>query len=173
MTNTIRAALGAMLLQVLAPAALAEVPEQAGQGAFAAIVEIVALLEADPATDWGRVDIAALQAHLADMDAVVLRSRVSESAIDGGLEMTVTGDGPTAAAIQRMVTAHATELDALDDFVASAAEIPAGAILRVTSADPLVATRIRGLGFYGLLATGAHHQAHHLAVATGHHPHGH
>ena len=33
--------------------------------------------------------------------------------------------------------------------------------------ETTVSTQIRALGFFGLLATGAHHQAHHLAIARG------
>src|SRR5438046_3161300 len=42
-------------------------PREPGQSAFAAIQEIVALLEADPGTDWTKVDIEALRRHLVDM----------------------------------------------------------------------------------------------------------
>src|SRR5665213_2414926 len=45
-------------------------PTQPGQSAFAAIQEIVAILEADPKTDWSRVNIEALRQHLIDMDNV-------------------------------------------------------------------------------------------------------
>jgi hypothetical protein len=38
-------------------------------------------------------------------------------------------------------------------------------VLTVTSADPKQAVHIRGLGFIGLLASGAHHAVHHLAMA--------
>ncbi|MGF1626560.1 MAG: hypothetical protein ACFCVH_16885 [Alphaproteobacteria bacterium] len=174
------AVLCALAVPTAASPALAEdrmhhlsMPAEAGQAAFAAIAEVVAWLEADPATDWSRVDIGALQAHLVDMDAVVLRSRVSELPIDGGLEMTITGDGPVAGAIGRMVTAHAAELDALPGLTAQAAETEGGAVLRVTGDSAALQVRIRALGFYGLLATGAHHQAHHLAIASGHGPHDH
>jgi hypothetical protein len=37
----------------------------------------------------------------------------------------------------------------------------------VTSADPKERAHIRGLGFIGLLASGPHHQPHHLAMAKG------
>ena len=48
-----------------------------------------------------------------------------------------------------------------------------GALLTVTSSDPARATRIRALGVFGVMATGAHHQAHHLAIARGADPHRH
>lgn len=149
------------------------VPIEAGQGAFAAIAEIVAFLEADPDTDWARVDINALQRHLVDMDAVVLYSDVAERPVDGGLEMTVTGDGRVAEAIRRMVVAHAAELDGHDGLAAEAKLLDDGVVLRVVGSDTDTVVRIRALGFYGLLATGAHHQAHHFAIASGRSPHDH
>lgn len=51
-------------------------PGETGQAAFAAIQEIVAMLDADPATDWARVDIEALRQHLIDMNNVTLGAAV-------------------------------------------------------------------------------------------------
>ena len=173
-------ALCALALQIGPTPAVADhhfdhgiVPIEAGQGAFAAMAEIVAFLEADPETDWARVDINALQRHLVDMNAVVLYSAVEERIIDGGLEMTVTGDGRVAEAIGRMVVAHAATLDGHDGLAAEARLRDDGVVLRVLGPDADAVTRIRALGFYGLLVTGAHHQAHHFAIASGRSPHGH
>jgi hypothetical protein len=142
-------------------------PTEAGQGAFAAIAEIVALLEADPKTDWSKVDIAALREHLVDMNALVLNAVAEEEPIPGGLRITVTGEGRTLRAIRSMVPAHAVELAKIDGWQVETAARDSGAMLSVTSADPQQEARIRGLGFFGLMATGAHHQAHHWAIATG------
>jgi hypothetical protein len=48
----------------------ASTPKEAGQSAFAATAEIVALLSNDPQTDWSKVNIAALRQHLVDMNAL-------------------------------------------------------------------------------------------------------
>jgi hypothetical protein len=40
-----------------------------GQVAFGAIPEVVRILEANPATEWSKVNISALQQHLIDMIA--------------------------------------------------------------------------------------------------------
>jgi hypothetical protein len=154
-------------------AAVAAAPQEAGQGAFAAVAEIVALLEADPATDWSRVDIAGLREHLVDMDEVMLRSVAVVEEVPGGIAVELTGEDRTREALQRMVPAHAGELAKLRGFAAKGEATPDGARLVVTGADPATAARIRGLGFYGLMATGSHHQAHHLAIARGLHPHPH
>jgi hypothetical protein len=66
-----------------------------------------------------------------------------------------------------MVPAHAAELNGLGGWSATAAPLPDGVLLTVTATDPKEARHIRGLGFIGLMASGAHHQVHHLAMATG------
>jgi hypothetical protein len=151
----------------------APLPTEAGQGAFAAIAEIVALLEADPKTDWSEVDIGALREHLVDMNELVLNAVAREEPIPGGLRIAVTGEGRTLRAIRDMVPAHAVELAKIEGWQANATLQPDGAVLTVTSADPEQEARIRGLGFFGLMATGAHHQMHHWAIATGQPVHGH
>jgi hypothetical protein len=142
-------------------------PTEAGQGAFAAIAEIVALLEADPKTDWSKVNIGALREHLVDMNQLMLNALAREELIPGGLRIAVSGEGRTLQAIRAMVPAHAAELDKITGWRAVASLQPEGALLTVTSADPKQQARIRGLGFFGLMATGAHHQTHHWAIATG------
>jgi hypothetical protein len=142
-------------------------PTEPGQGAFAAIAEIVALLEADPNTDWSKVDVAALREHLVDMNELILNALAREEPMPGGLRITVTGEGRTLRAIRSMVPAHAAELAKIEGWQVEAAGRDSGAGLSVTSADPQQEARIRGLGFFGLMATGAHHQAHHWAIATG------
>ena len=74
-----------------------------GQEAFGTIQEIVRILEADPATDWSKVNIGALREHLIDMDEVTMRARAVERALADGVEITVTGEGRTRAAIKRMI----------------------------------------------------------------------
>jgi hypothetical protein len=142
-------------------------PTEPGQGAFAAMAEIVALLEADPNTDWSKVDVAALREHLVDMNELILNALAREEPIPGGLRITVTGEGRTLRAIRNMVPAHAAELAKTEGWQVEATGRDSDARLSVTSADPQQEARIRGLGFFGLMATGAHHQAHHWAIATG------
>ena len=77
-------------------------PTMPGQDAFGAIQEIVRMLEADPNTDWSKVNLEALRQHLIDMNEVTLKAEAVIKPIDGGIEVTVTGTGRTAEAIQRM-----------------------------------------------------------------------
>ena len=51
-----------------------------GQEAFGTIQEIVRILEADPTTDWSKVNIGALREHLIDMDEVTMRAVGSTAA---------------------------------------------------------------------------------------------
>jgi hypothetical protein len=149
---------------------------QPGQDAFAAIAEIVAVLDADPSTDWSRVDLERLRQHLVDMNEVVLRSEVKQRTVPGGLVMEVTGAGRTERAILAMVVPHAAELDRAPAYVARTEPIAGGVRLTVTAenaADGKAVARLRGLGFAGLLTEGAHHRPHHLAMARGERPHAH
>ena len=143
------------------------IPELPGQAAFGAIQEIVRILEADPATDWSKVDVDALRDHLIDMNEVTLHADVEREPIEGGLRMEVTGAGRTLAAIQRMVPAHARQIDGAQGWAARAEPSRRGVVLTVTSSDPAQAARIRGLGFLGIMSQGSHHQMHHLAMARG------
>jgi hypothetical protein len=141
-------------------------PTHPGQEAFGAIQEIVRILEADPKTDWSKVNIGALREHLIDMDEVTLRARSSERPLDNGVEVTITGEGRTLAAIKRMVPAHTHELVALG-WSATTDDLPNGVKLVVTTSDPRQVVKLKALGFMGLLVQGAHHQPHHLMMAKG------
>ncbi|MGO4917626.1 hypothetical protein [Pseudogemmobacter sp. W21_MBD1_M6] len=77
-----------------------------GQGAFAALSEVVRVLEADPDTDWGQVDLAGFRAHLVDMDRLVSDAIVEETALPDGLSAIATGDAHTIATLRRMVPAY-------------------------------------------------------------------
>jgi hypothetical protein len=158
---------GAMNPAGMAPTPAPGAPTEPGQSAFAAIAEIVAMLDADPGTDWSRVDIGALRAHLRDMDLVTLRSEATMTPIEAGARFEIAGDGDVTNAIRRMTLAHAPFLEAEADWRVTAEATPRGAILTVAAADPALTAKIRALGFYGLMTLGAHHPAHHLAMARG------
>jgi len=141
-------------------------PTTPGQDAFGAIQEVVQILESDPKTDWSNVNIGALREHLIDMNEVTLHAAANERVFDNGIEIAVTGEGRTLAAIKRMVPAHAQELAALG-WNAKTEELPNGVKLTVlaSAAQPLV--KLKALGFMGIMVQGAHHQHHHLMMAKG------
>lgn len=145
----------------------AATPTEPGQSAFAAIAEIVALLEADPETDWSAVDIDALRRHLQDMDRVTLHAEVVREDLPDGARFRISGEGDVVGAIQRMTLAHAPFLEEAGNWTAAAERDESGATLTVTSVDLATVARIRALGYFGLMTKGAHHQPHHLAMARG------
>lgn len=146
-------------------------PLEAGQSAFAAIAEIVAILNADPQTDWASVDIDALREHLLDMDLLTLETSVDTELRDDGASFTVLSDGRALEATQRMVLAHAPVLSQATGWRTSVESNENGALLIVRSDQSEEVLMIQALGFYGVMATGAHHQEHHLAIALGSSPH--
>jgi hypothetical protein len=154
------------------PARGSPAPDRArlgGQAAFAAIAEVVRLLEADARTDWAKVDLERLRAHLVDMDRVTLRAAVTRDDVPGGARFTVRGDTGTLAAAARMARAHAPILVSERGWDTRVEEEAGTVRVTVTTRadDSTAATRIRALGLVGLLATGDHHAAHHVAIARG------
>ena len=138
-----------------------------GQGAFAAIAEIVKLLEQSPNTDWSKVSIDVLREHLVDMNKLTLNSSVQTETNKFSVLFRISGDGRTKKAIQSMVIAHANELVKVKPWKSKAEKTAYGANLMLTAPNEHELRKIIALGFYGVMATGAHHQAHHLQMATG------
>jgi hypothetical protein len=68
------------------PSAGSIAPTLPGQDAFEAIQEIVRILEANPKTDWSKVDLEALRQHLIDMNEVTLKSDEAAKPIAGGIK---------------------------------------------------------------------------------------
>jgi hypothetical protein len=141
-------------------------PTMPGQDAFGAIQEVVQILGADLKTDWSKVNIAALREHLIDMNEVTLHAVASERMTNDGIEIAVTGEGRTLAAIKRMVPAHVRELASLG-WKADTQDLPNGLMLTVKATEAQPLAKLKALGFMGLMVQGAHHQQHHLMMAKG------
>lgn len=141
---------------------------ETGQSAFAAIAEVTTRLNADPTTAWADVRIDLLRQHLVDMDNVTLRTDVVSKPVPGGARFEVTGaDSRVRASIDRIVRMHAGMVGEENGLTARVAGIRNGTALTVTGNAARSEDRIRGLGFYGVLTEGVHHQRHHLAIARG------
>lgn len=171
-SSTLAAAALALATLAATSAAQSPAPAAAGPGTYATIADVVRRLDADPHTDWSHVNVAALREHLVDMERVTNESTARTRAVPGGFVATVTGDGRTALAIQRMVTSHAHALaaDSTLGVAASVRSLARGAELTVTArdtSDARAVARLRGLGFYGVLTLGSHHDPHHMALARG------
>lgn len=147
--------------------AVQSLPLEGGQSAFAAIAEIVALLKSDPETDWAKVDISALREHLVDMSELTLHASVETNDNGNEIIFLVTGQGRTRDAIQAMVPAHAGVLTGEDIYAVETEIVANGAQMRITFSSPQQHLEVAALGFFGVMATGAHHQQHHWQMATG------
>lgn len=145
----------------------AMLPTEGGQSAFAAMAEIVAMLMDDPDTDWSKVNISALREHLVDMNELTINAIAKQSREGDAMVFTITGEGKTLRAIQSMVPAHSEELDKIEGWTVSAKTTPTGAVMTVASKSDTEFAKISALGFFGMMSIGAHHQPHHLAMATG------
>ena len=141
-------------------------PIMPGQDAFGAIQEIVQILQSDPKTDWSKVNIDALRQHLIDMNEVTLHAAAAQRMIDNGIEITVTGEGGTLEAIKRMVPAHVNELHEIG-WSAESEDLPNGVKLTVLASEAQPLTKLKVLGFMGIMVQGGHHQPHHLMLAMG------
>ena len=148
------------------PVSAAGQPTLPGQDTFGAIQEIVRILDADPNTDWSKVDIAALREHLIDMNEVTLHAAADERRLPDGVDVAISGEGRTLAAIRRMVPAHARELNQIG-WTAKTEDLPNGVRLIVTTSDAVQFAKLKALGFMGIMVLGSHHQAHHLMIAKG------
>lgn len=151
----------------------ASVLSEPGQGAFAALSEVVRVLEANPNTDWSKVDLSGLRAHLIDMDRLISDVAVTETDLLNGIKALSFGDAEVTATLHRMVPAHAAQLAKDDRWSVETKQTSEGMELRVTSDDPSVVARIKGLGFFGLMASQDHHRKHHLMMALGENAHNH
>lgn len=161
------------------PASRAEAPSgsesvrarEMGQSAFAAISEVVAILESDPSTDWGRVDLLALREHLVDMERLTIETVVLQRPVDQGVEIIVGGPAAAVDAARRMVPPHVAMVARGRGWKVDVED--RGADLRIlwTTNDEEEVERLRALGFFGLMAEGGHHQHHHLMIAAGRSPH--
>ena len=140
-----------------------------GQDAFGAIQEIVQILQSDPKTDWSKVNIDVLRQHLIDMDEVTLHAAATTRVFDTGIEFTVTGEGRTVEAIRRMVPAHVKELHEIG-WSAKSDDLPNGVRLTIVASDAQPLTKLKALGFMGIMVQGGHHQPHHLMMAMGQFP---
>jgi hypothetical protein len=145
-------------------------PTETGQAAFATIAEIVKLLDADPRTDWSKVNVEALRQHLIDMDEVTMRAAVRSEPVEGGAAFIVTGSGRTLEAIRRMTRSRAATGTADNSIRMRVTDVDGGVrfvALAGNPSDARAVARIRGLGFIGVVSLGDHHAPHHLGIANG------
>ena len=138
-----------------------------GQGAFAALSEIVVRLESDPETDWSQINLTALRNHLVDMDLLITDTVATQTELENGLRIEVTGNQRAIAAAQRMVPAHAEFLRDVEDWTIDVTRGDNSVTMVVTADAKRMVSKIKALGFYGLMASQDHHRGHHWGMALG------
>jgi hypothetical protein len=145
----------------------------AGNDVFGTIQEAIQKLDADPHTDWSKVNLEALRQHLVDMQNFTLHVEVlSQTPIAQGTKAEVrpTTKG-SEASLKRVFAAHPAQLKretGWDMHVAKRGDI---FVLTVTTPNEAEVDRLRGLGYIGVMALGAHHQVHHWGMVRGESPH--
>ncbi|WP_428034817.1 hypothetical protein [Amphritea sp.] len=153
--------------------ASATVLTEAGNDAFGTIQEVIARLNSDPDTDWSKVNIEALRQHLVDMNEMTLNVEViSQSPVQHGLEAIIKPNtARSAEALDRIFKAHPAQLQRESGWLMQVVKSGDRYTLTTTTENPDEISKIRGLGYIGLMAYGAHHQQHHWAMASGDNPH--
>lgn len=140
-----------------------------GNDVFGTIQEVVEELEADPDTDWTKVDLEALRQHLLDMKAFTEEVEViSKKPVENGVEIQVQpGTERAGDALKRLFSMHPAMLKKEKGWnMETKKEGHQWTIICTTEEKP-EAEKIRALGYIGLLTEGAHHKLHHWMIATG------
>lgn len=130
------------------------------------------MLEADPSTDWSKVNIEALRQHLIDMNGVTLRASVETTITGNQVTFDVSGEGLLRDSIRRMVTAHAAAMQGQRGWRYASEISDTGARLYITTPDATSLAKVRALGLVGVMTLGMHHSRHHMIIARGMSPHG-
>lgn len=146
---------------------------QPGNDVFGTIQETLRKLEADPATDWKKVNLEALRQHLLDMRHFTEDVEViGQKPIEKGLELTVRATTPGAIpALDRAFNAHPKVLKSETGWDMTATKDKDKYKMQVTTSDATQVDKLRGLGYIGIMAMGNHHPLHHWALAKGQTPH--
>lgn len=141
---------------------------EGGQATFAALIEMVALLERDSETDWASVDIDALREHLLDMNYLMMQTEATKSIIgDTKIQFTVRGTVKSVPSIHRMVPAHSRYIGQSRNWAIEPELNNDGAMLTITVDSTSTLNRLYALGFYGFMSLDSHHENHHYLMAIG------
>tara|TARA_R110000868_G_scaffold408293_3_gene690943 strand:+ start:6786 stop:7334 length:549 start_codon:yes stop_codon:yes gene_type:complete len=143
---------------------------ESGNDIFGAIQQVIKQLEENPNTDWSQVDLEALRQHLLDMKAFTEEVDVlSETPIDKGIEIHVKPQSDQAIkALTNVLSMHPSMLKSEQGWDMNAIQKDEYWVITCTTEKVDEVDKVRGLGYIGLLAAGAHHQLHHWMVATNH-----
>lgn len=140
-----------------------------GNEIFGTIQEVISKLQADPSTDWSKVDLEALRQHLLDMKAFTEEvSVISQNPVENGVEIKVKPETTRAAeALTRVFHMHPAMLKKEKGWDMTTKKEGDEWNIIVTTSNASEVEKVRALGYIGMLAEGAHHQMHHWMIATG------
>ncbi len=140
-----------------------------GHAIFGAVQEVIEKAEADPSVDWASVDLERLRRHLIDMHRAAMEVEVVyQHVLEDGVLLRVMPENDAArASLARMLRMHPAQLERETGWTMTVEPGDDYFDLRVTTPNPDEVTKIRALGYIGLLAYGAHHRHHHWMIATG------
>jgi len=140
-----------------------------GNDIFGTIQEVVKKLEANPNTDWSKVNLEALRQHLLDMKAFTEDvAIISKEPTANGTKIEVHPTTARAAeALKRLFRIHPAMLKKEKGWNMVAKQNGSNWTITCTTNDKSDVDKIRALGYIGLLAEGSHHQLHHWMIATG------
>lgn len=143
-------------------------PEEGGQATFAAIIELVKLLEQDSSTDWENINIDRLRSHLLDMDYLMRETTATTTVVDeNSISFDVIGNKESIKSIHNMAPAHAQFIQQSRQWQITTELHDTGATLNVRADAIKDITMLTALGFYGFMSLDSHHQAHHYQMARG------
>ncbi|HMK44652.1 MAG TPA: hypothetical protein VK445_11005 [Dissulfurispiraceae bacterium] len=144
-----------------------------GNDAFGAIQEAIRHLDGDPKTDWSKVNLEALRQHLVDMYNFTINVRVlSQKPVENGLETIIQPTTRIAEeSLDRVFAVHPRQLKKETGWNMQVEKTGDLFTIRVTTPNEAEVTRMRGLGYIGIMAIGEHHQIHHWGIVTGVNPH--
>jgi hypothetical protein len=145
---------------------------ESGTDPFATMQEVIAALEANPDTNWEKVNIEALRLHLVEMQDMTINVTVKQQHIDNGFQAVVTPTTNRAVkSLTRVLSGHPAQMKVETGWDMQVSNNNDVFTLTVTTDKVHDVAKIRGLGYIGVMAYGNHHQPHHWAIASGKNPH--
>ncbi len=147
--------------------------KEAGNAIFGTIQETIKMLDADPNTDWTKVDLEGLRQHLVDMENFTSGVDVlSQKKIEKGAEIVIRAKSEEAHhSLERALKAHPSMMESETGWTMGVKQNKERFTLTIETQKPDEVARLRALGYIGVMALGDHHQVHHWMMASGSNPH--
>lgn len=145
---------------------------EAGTDVFATLQEAIVQLEANPDTDWEKVNVEALRSHLLEMVDMSVNVAVVETPLANGFQARVKPITERAEdSLRKVLSAHPQQLEAETGWDMQVSDADGEFTITVTTANDQEIARIKALGYIGVMARGDHHKPHHWAILSGNNPH--